>query len=193
LLPAPLRWSASAAKADAVNLTSAQQTSLKNDINGRAAVSALVAIQNWPAIATFYNGVAAPTVNVWLTNVPEKTIKAGVQWTAFAGLSAQLQNTYLAIVNDGTVDATDKGTMRGLVGMWQESPATSGVFVDATASSTNIRALCIRAATYLEALFSALGAGTLVTSNVCSLDALGNSILGQRLTDLDVYHAMTGQ
>lgn len=170
-----------------MNLTTAQKTALKTDANGRANLTAAITAHNWTLCIAFYNSPASPTVNVWRNNVTEREIKSGVGWQTFLALSVQLQNTYASIVQDGTVDATDKGTMHGLVGLVS---TTDGVFQDGTTSSVNIRAICIRPATYLESLFSSVGAGTLATANICALDAGGQSIFGQQIDELSFQQAL---
>jgi hypothetical protein len=176
-----------------MNLTAQQLTTLATDINGRAAIAPLVAIQNWPAVANFYNTTAAPVVNVWLTSVPVMpTLNSAIHWSDFNLLSALLQGSYMAMTQSGSVNMAEKNVARGLVGLSGQVPATDGIFVDGSTSSVAIRAASIRPATYFEALFSALGTGTLLTANVCQSDALGNSFFGQRVDDVTVDLAMTG-
>jgi hypothetical protein len=177
-----------------MNLTTAQQTALHADIVGRANLAAFVTAMDWPSIANFYNGPStAPATNVWLNNVSVTTLNTAIQWLAYEGLTPALQNTYLAMTQTGTVDMSDKGTARGIVGL---ATFTDGVFVDSSTSSLAIRAASVRTGTIFEVLFSALGTGTLGTvgavtvGNVCQKDALGNSLLGQQLDPTTVQHVM---
>lgn len=184
-----------------MNLTPTQVTALVTDINSaqRAAVWATepgnsLTLHDAAFVANFYNSTANPVVNVWLTSVPVMpTLNAAIVWSAYETLSVALQNTYMAITQSGVINMADKAAARGLVGL---NGQTDGVFVDGSASSLAIRAASVRAATYAEALFSALGLGTLGTAgaatvgNVCQYDANGNSIFGQQLQPSDVSHAM---
>ena len=176
-----------------MNLTTAQQATLKTDINGRANLTAAVTAADWPTIANFYNSPASPSTNVWINNVSLATLTAAINWLAYEALTVGLQNTYIAITQLGVVDMSDKGTARGLVGL---ATFTDGVFVDGSASSLAIRAASVRLGTYLEVLFSALGAGTLGTAgavtvgNVCQKDAGGYSIFGQTIAAGDVQFIM---
>ena len=163
-----------------MNLTPAQIQTLKSGIAANATAAAFPNTSDGNfACAAFLNTQAAPTVNVWKTSVSEAMIKSGIGWQTFLGLTLQLQTAYIAMTQDGFIDATDKGTMHGLVGL-AASP-TDGIFPDTTPSSVAIRALCQRPATYFEAMFTAPGLGTLSTGNVCLLDAGGVSLYGQQV------------
>jgi len=180
-------------------LTNAQLTTLATDITGRSGAmggglgqwAAAKTNHDAPAVAAFYNFTANPAVSVWITNLSLRALTAAVNWKDYQALNQNLRDTYMAIsqicIAGGSIDMSDQGTARGLVGM---SGQTDGVFVDGSTSAANIRAASVRNATYFEALFSSVGGGTLSTANVCAKDKGGNSIFGQALDAATVALAM---
>lgn len=144
-------------------LTSAQLTTFASAINTDTGVNGLIATHGWPAIADYYN-TSAGTGSVWRPCIEIPELNTAIIWSEFSGLTVALQNTYLAMTADGSVDATSSNIRSGF------STVFSG-----KVSLTNLTAIASRVPTRFEALFT--------TANVCSL-------FGYRVTASDVMLAL---
>lgn len=102
------------------------------------------------ALSNYYNQPADPQVLVWIPNVQVEKILSGVVWSEFAGLLIGKQNTFIALTQAGSVDASEPRIRQAFV----------EIFGVGSQSLTHITALSRRPATFFESLFT--------TSGVCS-------------------------
>lgn len=121
-------------------LTAAQLTSFKTAINADAAIGADVAAGNHSNIADYYNANHATRL-VWKDKIMVRELNTAIDWTAFALLTAQKQNCYLAMTQGGFVDGTAANVRAGF----------SSIFGNG-ATLTALTALAQRIATRFEAL-----------------------------------------
>jgi hypothetical protein len=131
-----------------MSLTPTQLATLKSAMLADANLTAFVAAGNDGAIAAYYNATGAG--NLWRPIITVSELNTAIVWSEFAGLTVALQNTYLAMVVVGSVDATNVNIRNGF----------STVFTGKT-SLTNLSALAQRVATRLEALYA--------VANVCPI------------------------
>lgn len=150
-------------------LTSAQLATLKTDINAQAPLAAARTAADWPTVAAFYNANTSPAVAVWKPSITVHEMNAVITWSAFAGLTALAQNAYMAMTQDGFVDATSATVRAGF----------STVFGAGSASLTALNALAQRTATRLEALLVSVAGPPIVSA-----------VFGQSLSADDVQKAM---
>ena len=119
-------------------------------------------------IAANYNAASAPVVSVWRPSIPVAELNNVIDWTAgvngFQTLSVAKQNTYFALTQGGSVDATQLAVQAGFGAIFPVSVATA------------LAALAKVPATKFQALFTNAGL-------VCS-------VFGQTLTPDDVQKAM---
>ena|SRR5437870_4654598 len=116
------------------------------------------------AIAAYYN--APGTGLIWRPNITTDELNTAIIWSEFAGLTALLQNTYLAMIAGTSVDAT-KANIRG---------GFSTVFAGKT-SLTNLNNLAQRVPTRFEQLFTTAQVSTEYATGVNVADvalALGS-------------------
>lgn len=144
---------------------------LKTNIQGQGTLAAAVAAADWFTVAAFYN--AGSGVQVWLPVVSVDALKNAIDWTAAAGSGFQQLNqaqrdTYSALTQGSSVDATQANIRAGFASIFSASIATA------------LALLSQRQGTRLEILFSVAG-----PPNV-------SNVFGQRLTADDVQKAMGG-
>jgi len=157
-----------------MNLTTAQQATLKTDANSQGSLTAAIAAGNWAPVVAFYNGPSA--VAVWIPNVPVTTILAATNWTTFAAKTSLQQITYLAMTSQSFLDATNANYRNGFAAVF------SGA--DLTALSNAAQ----RTGTRLEILLAS-SAGP---PAVCGIDANGINLFGQQIAELDAQQAIAG-
>jgi hypothetical protein len=149
-----------------MSLTQAQLTTLKTAILAETDAS-VVAARQAPAdtttIANFYNQIASPQVLLWKPVVKVDDLKPAVDWVSFGNFTVQKQNTWFAMCQGMTIDATSANIRNGF----------GAVFTGATL--TALTAVAQRSATRFEALFT--------TSNV-------SSVFGQTVRDVDIEEAL---
>lgn len=131
-------------------LTSTQLATLKTDIQGQGSLAAAVAAADWFTVAQFYN--AASATSVWMPNLSTQLVLATANWAAFATKTVQLQNTFLAMTSQATVDATNTNIRNGFGAVFQGA--------DLTALAT----VAARTATRLEALFVTVAGPPIVSA-----------------------------
>jgi hypothetical protein len=131
------------------NLTPAQLATFKAAILADSSQTQNVSAKAHGAIAAYY--AAAGTGNVWRPSISTSELNTAIVWSEFAALTALLQNTYLALIAPGYVDATSANVRA----------AFATIFGAATTSRPNLTAIAQRPASRFEALFT--------TSQVCSL------------------------
>lgn len=174
-----------------MQLTQAQQTTFKTDINSvanAAALGAFVAASDWPSVAIFYNNIATPDFFVWHTAVRVDGIFDAILWANFTpadapdgtvawtnrSLACQGKQFNLQTMLQGriTVDAARPNWRIGLQDALTALP--SGV---AGASRSGgwaaVQLLLSRKATILEKLF-AIGVGTIASPAFMNLEGLLN-------------------
>jgi len=132
-----------------MSLTNSQLATFKAAILADSNLAAARAAGDHGAIAAYYAGASAGTI--WRPSIPTPELNTAIVWSEFAVLTALQQNTYMALIAPGAVDAT-KANVRG---------GFTTVFGAATTSRANLTTIAQRTATRFEALFT--------TSNVCSL------------------------
>ena len=105
------------------------------------ALTAFLAAGNDGSIAAYYN--APGTGLIWRPSIQITELNTAIVWSDFALLSALLQNTYIAMISSGFVDATSARIRNGF----------STVFTIG-ASLTNLTAIAQQVPTRFEALFT---------------------------------------
>jgi hypothetical protein len=105
-------------------------------------------------VAAFYNE-SSGTGFYWRSRVDLEELNTAIDWAAFAGLTAQVQNTYMAMTQGGSIDATSANIRNGFVAVFPDAGGTA-------ATLAALVALASRVPTYLEALFT--------VSNVCAVE-----------------------
>lgn len=123
-----------------MNLTTAQLATFKADIQTNQAAN--LAAGNHGAIALYYN--SAGTGTVWRPNIDVSELNTAIVWSDFAALTVAKQNTYLAMITAGFVDATNANIRAGF----------TTVFGGGSQSLTNLTALAQRVPTRFEQLFT---------------------------------------
>lgn len=96
-------------------LTLTQLQAFKASINGDATAAAMVSAGNTGQVADYYNTVPASPTLVWRPVVPVPELNAVVDWSVFAGSATTVakQNTWFAMTQPGSVDATAVGIRNG--------------------------------------------------------------------------------
>lgn len=143
-------------------MTPDQLLTFKAAMLADANIAAFVAAKDAQSITAYYNG--AGTGSLWRPSISASELNNAVVWSEFAGLTVALQNTYLAMIAVGYIDATNVNIRNGF----------STVFTGKT-SLTNLATLAQRTATKFEALYAA--------GNVCPL-------FGYMVTPYDVGLAL---
>ncbi|MDE2022337.1 MAG: hypothetical protein KGI71_05515 [Patescibacteria group bacterium] len=114
----------------------------KADANANFA--ALVAAHDWPGLANAYNALSSPAVMVWRPSVPVSELASAIDWTAdangFQALTVSKQNTYFALTQGGTVDATQVNIRNGFGAIFPAAIATALAAV-AQVQATRFQAL----------------------------------------------------
>lgn len=149
-------------------LTPAQAQIFRDAVKADPSVAALYIVRDSQAIADNYNAVTATTL--WRKSITTAELNNAIVWSEFAGLTTALQNTYLAMINVGTVDATQAGIRAGF-----------GTVFAATVSLTNLTALAQRFGTRFETI-----AGFLTVESPSNT----SSVYGHVLTALEVGEAL---
>ncbi len=144
-------------------MTPAQQTTLKTDIisaANAAALGAFIAASDWPSIQAYYNALASPQVLLWRPSIPIGELNRVIVWSAFAGLSALLQNTYLAMTQGGVIDATSASIRAGF----------GTIFGGASATAVAMTAVAQVGGTRFQVLFSSGNVSTMFGQQVSADD-----------------------
>jgi hypothetical protein len=129
-------------------LTTAQLQTFKTAILGDGNLTAFLSAGDMTSIAAYYNSPG--TGFIWLPSITTSLLNDAIVWSEFASLTVAQQNTYMAMIVVGTVDATQANIRTGF----------STIFSGKTTLS-NLTALAQRVPTRFESLFT--------LSNVCSL------------------------
>lgn len=103
------------------------------------------------SVATWFN-TSSGAGFYWRPSITIAELNTAIVWSEFAALTALLQNTYMAMIQAGVVDATSLNIRNGF----------STIF--SAVSLTNLTAIAKRVPTRLEALFT--------TANLCSAPGL---------------------
>lgn len=152
-------------------MTTAQLQTLKTDITVTHAATVYngnTLLQLWNAydlatLAAYYNSIANPQVDLWRPNVTKTELSRCIVASEFGALTVANQNTWFAILQTETLDATIASVRTNFTTIF-----TSG------ATLTNLTAAAKKTATNFENLFT--------TGNV-------SSVYGQVLTTQDIYQA----
>ena len=139
-------WVCSLGLAWGQGLTSAQLSTLKNDIlvTHGSQFTTEIAEKNYPAIATWYNAATSPVVNIWRPDVLVKELNTGIVWADFKALDDASRSTYLAMTQAGFIDTTAQTVRTGF----------SDIFGNGSATATNLLAIVKRVGTNAEILFA---------------------------------------
>lgn len=145
-------------------------SALKTDINSKLntviangkTMGILIAESNFVAIAAYYNGNSA--VTIYRKNIDPKELSPCLVMTEFIALTAAKQNGWFALVNSGSIDATNATVRANFTTLF-----TSGT------SLTNLNNVAQRLATIYESLF--------VLNSV-------SSEFGITVTDQDIVNAL---
>lgn len=144
-------------------MTPAQLAIFKTAINGDGALATARAAGDHGAIAAYYNAAGSGTI--WRPVITVAELNTAIVWSEFAALTVALQQTYLAMTQGGSIDATSANVRGGF----------TSVFASGTTSRTNLTNLAQRTQTRFEALFT--------TGQVCEL-------FGKVVTPADVAEAL---
>lgn len=71
-----------------MSLTTAQLAALKANIQGTSTLNSSVALQDWAAVANYYNTIASPTFTVWCSTVPTAQIFNSIIWANMTPVDA---------------------------------------------------------------------------------------------------------
>jgi hypothetical protein len=156
-----------------MNLTAAQQTTLKTDANGQGTLTAAIAAHNWTPCVAFYNA-NGPTA-VWRNNVRNSEVVANIVASAYIALTALQQKALDLYIGPDIVDATSANVRAGF----------SSIF-GAGATLTNLTAVAQRTGTRLEILL----ASVVGPPAICGIDAGGASLFSQQIDELTFQRAM---
>lgn len=146
-------------------LDSTQLTIFKAAILSDPALIPDVSAGNTGAIAAYYN--VNSTGNIWKPRINTTELNTAVDWTEFRVLSAQLQNTYMTMINPGFLDATSPLIRGGI----------TTCFTAGTATRTNLTNIAQRPPTRFEALFVSASASAIfgqLCTNELVIQALGS-------------------
>lgn len=142
-------------------LTPAQLATFKADILSNQAAN--VAAGDHGAIVEFYN--ANGTGNIWRPSIPTRELNNVIDWSAFASLTVARQNTYFAMTQADTVDAT-KSTIRS---------GFATIFSAGSTTTTALSGIAQRTPTRFEQLF---------------VSSSASAVFGYRITTVDVVLAL---
>jgi hypothetical protein len=134
-------------------LNPAQLATFKADILANQAAN--VTAGDIGAIVTYYNSPSA-SGTIWRSDITTEELNTAIVWADFAALTVAKQNTYLAMLAPGTIDATNANIRSGFV----------AVFGSGTASTINLTALAQRTPTRFEALFTSNQISAVYNQNV---------------------------
>jgi hypothetical protein len=123
-----------------MSLTLVQLQALKAAMTTDPNVAADLAAGNDGNIAIYYNSTD-PTRTVWKPNVTVHDMNTAIVWSEFVVLTDLKQRAYMAITQNGTVDATSLNVRNGF----------NSIF-GASSSLTNLTAIAQQPATRFEAL-----------------------------------------
>ena len=136
-------------------LTTAQLTTLKNDINADPAfVGVPMNSDGHFTIAAAYNLQAAPDWWVWRTRVPTADCKTATNWTEFIGRSQVERDAWQFMLSNGFINAADVNVRQGIGDIFS---GPSGVD-----TRTRLTDIAKRKALRVEKLFST-GTGSQVS------------------------------
>ena len=97
-------------------MTPTQLTAFKAAILADVSLVAQRAAGDHGAIAAYYNG--AGTGTIWRPSITLLELNTAIVWSEYTVLSALLQNTYMAMIQGGTVDATAAGIRAGFTAVF---------------------------------------------------------------------------
>lgn len=142
-----------------MNLTNAQITTLKADMQSNPALTAYFTAANSQAIADYYN--TASTFIVWRTDVTPTEImnNSAFSWSAVAGLVAGNARIWEWMTRMDYLNASNSNIRN----------AFATAFSGQTAMLNGITTLCQRAASNLEKLFST-GTGTAGSPGIMAVE-----------------------
>lgn len=143
------------------SLTTAQLLTLKNDFKVTRANTVYsgktlkihLDESNYTKIAEFYNNNYSPAELFWNPQIGIEDILSNIVWSEFISLSQGQRDAFNALTQGGCVDATNANIRTGF----------ASIFVNPSATFTNLQNLSRRNATNLEKLFETSG-GSLVSS-----------------------------
>lgn len=139
-------------------MTPNQLTTFKTAILANAALASARAAGDHGAITAHYNANNGGAI--WRPDLSTAELNTAIVWSEFAALTTGLQNTYLAVIAPGTVDATS-ANVRG---------AFTTVFAANTVSLANLVTLAQRQPTRFEALFTTAQVSTMYGQSVSVAD-----------------------
>lgn len=120
--------------AGAQELTKAQRSALRTDIQSRQNLAAAVTAGDDQTIADWYNAPAqageytAP-LTCWSPTFGVQQLNAAIDWAAHAGLTQPKQLAYLAMTQTGVIDLTDNQVRAGITAIYGTSSASEvGIF-----------------------------------------------------------------
>jgi hypothetical protein len=142
-------------------LTDAQLATLKADMQTNQAAN--LAAGNYRLVADYYN--APGTGLIWRPVITVEELNTAISWAEFAAVPVARQNTYLAMISPGFIDATSANIRAGF----------GTVFSAGGASNPQLTTLAQQTPTRLEQLFS--------TGNI-------SAVFGYRCTVNDVMNAL---